>query len=205
MSGRPSRLTVGTQPAGHITGQGDEHERVVKQHRRVETGTDVADREGDVELARDEAAVRLVLVVGLEDSDVDARVLGTQAPDDRGQQGGGHALKRAHADAADVAGEETLDLAADDVDPTDQLAAVGQHEPAERGERRRSGATGAVEKRCPDHPLEGGDLLADRRLRIAETARRAGERAFGGDGVEGHQVAQFEVVEGRYVISLADH
>ena len=58
------------------------------------------------------------------------------------------------------------------------------------------GPAGAIEDGAADRSLEGGDLLADRRLGVAEPLGRASERAFGGDGVEGQEVAQLEAGEG---------
>ena len=58
------------------------------------------------------------------------------------------------------------------------------------------GPPGTVEHGAADGPLEGGDLLADGGLGVAEALRRPSERAFHGDRVERQQVAQFEAGEG---------
>ena len=85
------------------------------------------------------------------------------------------------------------------LDAGEQVAGGVEHLGAERGELDRPGTTGAVEQLAPDHPLEGRDLLADRRLRIAQFLRRAAEGALRRDGVEGDEMADFEVPERRHV------
>jgi hypothetical protein len=72
---------------------------------------------------------------------------------------------------------------------------VPEDELAERGQRDRPGPARAVEQRSPDEPFEGRDLLADRRLGVAEPHRRPSERALAGDGVEGDEMTQFEIAE----------
>ena len=46
--------------------------------------------------------------------------------------------------------------------------------------------------RLPDQPLEGGDLVADRRLHVAEARRGAPERPFARDRVERDEVAHLD-------------
>ena len=96
---------------------------------------------------------------------------------------------------ADCSGQEAVDRIAGGVDPGDDVAGVAEHDLAERGQLDRAGPAGAVEQRAADEPFEGGDLLADRRLGVAEAGGRAAERALGGDGVEGDEVAELEVAE----------
>ena len=94
-----------------------------------------------------------------------------------------------------VAGEEALDGVAGGVDAGDDVAGVAEDELAERGQLDGSGAARAVEQRAADEALEGGDLLADGRLGVAEADRGPAERALGGDGVEGDEVAELEITE----------
>ena len=94
-----------------------------------------------------------------------------------------------------VAGEEALDGLAGGVDPGDDVAGVAEHELAERRQLDRAGAAGAVEHGPADEALEGGDLLADGGLGVAEAGGRPAERALGGDGVEGDEVAELEIAQ----------
>ena len=105
------------------------------------------------------------------------------------------ALERADVDAPDLAGEEAVDGVAGRVDAGDDVAGVAEHELAERRQLDGSGAARAVEQGAADEPLEGGDLLADGRLGVAEADRGTAERALRRHGVERREVAQFEVAE----------
>ena len=105
------------------------------------------------------------------------------------------ALERADVDAPDLSGEEAVDGLAGGVDAGDDVAGVAEHELAERRQLDRPRAAGAVEQGAADEPLEGGDLLADGGLGVAEAHGGTAERALRGDGVEGDEVAQFEVAE----------
>ena len=114
---------------------------------------------------------------------------------DRREQDVGHALERADVDAADLAGEEAADGVARRVDAGDDVAGVAEHELAERRQFDGARSTGTVEQGPADEPLEGGDLLADSRLRVAEPDRRTAERALRRHCIERRKVAQFEVAK----------
>ena len=64
------------------------------------------------------------------------------------------------------------------------------------GQRDRAGAARALDQLLADDALEGRDLLADRRLRVAQLDRRTAERALALDGVEGRQMAQLDAEPG---------
>ena len=68
--------------------------------------------------------------------------------------------------------------------PEQQLAGGGQGDAA--------WAAGPVDEPLPDDALELRDLLADRRLRVAELAGGGAERAAAGDRLEGREMAQFD-------------
>ena len=72
--------------------------------------------------------------------------------------------------------------------------ALGVPEQELAGLRQRHGprAARALDEPLPDEALEGGDLLADGRLRVAEPLRRAAERALVRDGLEGREMPQFD-------------
>jgi hypothetical protein len=61
-----------------------------------------------------------------------------------------------------------------------------------RCQRRSPRAAGTLHERRPDHPLERDDLVADRRLHVAEPLRRAAERAFARNRLERLQMPDLE-------------
>ena len=71
--------------------------------------------------------------------------------------------------------------------PEQQLAGLGQ--------RHGARAARPLDQLLADGALERGDLLADRRLRVAERLRRAAERAVLGDGLERDEMAQLDAEE----------
>ncbi len=84
------------------------------------------------------------------------------------------------------------------IDPREKIPAAAQQLRAERCQLDGSWATGAVEHLLADRPLERGDLLADRRLGVAEPLGGPGERALGGDRIERQQVPEVEVAPRRH-------
>jgi hypothetical protein len=56
------------------------------------------------------------------------------------------------------------------------------------GQLDRAGAARALDQALADDPLERCDLLADRRLDVAQTRGGTAERALLGDGLERRQV-----------------
>ena len=115
--------------------------------------------------------------------------------DDGRQQHVGAALERADVDSSGGAGEEPFDGIPGGVDPGDDVPGVAEDDLAQRGQLHGTRAARAVEQRAADESLEGGDLLADGGLGVAEPSRCSPERAFAGHGVEGDQVAELEIAE----------
>ncbi len=191
----PLRADVAYGPSGNLAGRRHEHERILEQQHRLQLAGTQPDGEGHVELAGDHGVRPGVDVLVLQQADVEVRVLAAEPADDRRQQHVGHALERADVEPAGCSGEEAVDRIAGGVDPGDDVSGVGEHDLAERGQRHRARPTRAVEQRAADDPFEGRDLLADRRLGVAEAGRRPAERALRGDGVEGDEVAELEVAE----------
>ena len=183
----------GVGPGRQLAGRRHQHERVLEEEQRLEVAGARADGERQVELAGEHGHGAGVGVLVLEQADVEVGVLAAQPAHDGRQEHVGHALERPDVDAADLAGQEALDGLAGGVDPGDDVAGVAEHELAERGQLDRSGTARPVEHGPADEALEGGDLLADGRLGVAEAGGRPAERAFGGHGVEGDEVAELEV------------
>jgi len=69
---------------------------------------------------------------------------------------------------------------------------VAQNEPAGFRQRHRARAARPLEQLRSDQTLEGGDLLRDGRLRVAELRRGAAEAALLGDRLERGQMTQFD-------------
>ena len=74
------------------------------------------------------------------------------------------------------------------VEPGDDRLGVAEQEPAGLRQRDRARAARPLEQALADEPLEGLDLLADRRLRVAERGRGAPERSFACNRFEGGEM-----------------
>jgi hypothetical protein len=70
------------------------------------------------------------------------------------------------------------------------------------GKRNRPRSTWAMDEALADDPLQRGDLLAHRRLRVAKTIRRPMERALEGDRLKSSQMAQIDL---QPMISFCNH
>ena len=169
-----------------------EHIWVVEQLDRFDRTVERSHPVRQVELAGEQSLDRGVL---LEHADVDCRLLLAQLHDDLREQHGGHALERADVDPA-LAGLEPFDRLGRRLGLLEQFACVGEHQLAERRDAHRLGAARAIEDGASDRSLEGGDLLAHRRLRVTKPLRRPSERTLRSDGVEGQEVADLEAGDG---------
>jgi hypothetical protein len=69
---------------------------------------------------------------------------------------------------------------------------VAQHELASFGQPERPAARQALEHPCPDDALERADLLADRRLRVAEPGGCRSEGALVGDRLQSREMTDLE-------------
>ena len=67
-----------------------------------------------------------------------------------------------------------------------------EEQPAGLGQRDGARAAGALDELLADDPLERGDLLADRRLGVAEPLRRPAERAFRRDRLQRGEVPELD-------------
>ena len=122
-------------------------------------------------------------------------MLVAQPAHDPWQQHVGHALERPDVDPAGLAGLEPLDRLGRGLRLGEDLAGVGEHHLAERRDAHRPRPARTVEHGAADRPLERGDLLADRALRVAESLGGAAERPLEGDRVECEEMAQLEARE----------
>lgn len=92
---------------------------------------------------------------------------------------------------------ERLDVAARLAEPAQDEAAVPEQHLAGVGQRDLPATRAAPDQAPADDPLERGELLADRRLRVAEPVRGAPERALLGDRLERLQVPHREASPAR--------
>ena len=158
--------------------------------RRVEGEDD----EGEVELPGGDPLEYQGLIVELDEVDGDVGSLDTQPTEDPGQDADGHRLEGAHGEPSDSPSGELTEVELGDAHPVEDRLGVNDEPLTRLGEAHRLGAARAVEERLPDDPLEGGDLLAHRRLRVAEVLGGPPERPFGGDGKESDKVAELDRV-----------
>ncbi len=100
--------------------------------------------------------------------------------------------KIADVERAGLAGRERREVGLGRLEAGDDRARVAEQQPAGLGQRDRPRAARALDQLLADDPLERRDLLADRRLGVAELDRGAPERALGLDGVERSQMAQLD-------------
>ena len=154
----------------------------------------VADRqldEADVDLASlDRVHDRLVLE--LLQHHVDPRPGFGEPPHDLRQQPGPRGLERPDAERPRLACPEGVQVGLRGLQARDDRLRVPEEEPAGLRERHGPRAARALDEPLADDALERGDLLADRRLRVAEANRRPAERAFVRECLEGGEVPHLD-------------
>ncbi len=123
---------------------------------------------------------------------LDARPLLAEAAQEGGEDAGADALEDPDAQRAGRALGERGHVGLRRVELRDDRVGVPEEQLAGLGERDRRGPAGPVDELLADDPLELRDLLADRRLRVAELARRAAERARPADRLERRQMADLD-------------
>ena len=128
----------------------------------------------------------------LADVHLDARPRLPEPAQQGGEDAGADALVDPDAQRAGRALREGGHVGLCRVELGDDRVGVAEQEPPRVGEVDPPRASGALDELLPDHALELGDLLAHGRLRVAELASRAAERAVPRHGVERHEVAQLD-------------
>src|SRR5581483_5056616 len=113
---------------------------------------------------------QLAVVARLDQGHVDLRPVRAEAAQERGDDARADALVRPDAERAGVTGPERAQVRLRGAEPRGDRARVR--------ERDRARATGTIHEPLADDPFEDGDLLADRRLRVAEPPRVPSERAL---------------------------
>ena len=102
------------------------------------------------------------------------------------------ALVRADPQRAGLAGVERGEIGLRGLEARGDRVGVAEEQLARLGQRDGPRAARAVDQLLADDPLEHRDLLADRRLRVAELLGGAAERALLGDRLQGDQMAELE-------------
>ncbi len=126
---------------------------------------------------------------------LDARPLVAEAPEQRGEDARADALEDADAERAGRSFGQGGHVCLGGIELRDDRVRVPQQEQARLGEGHGTRAAGTDDEPLPDDALEVRDLLAHRRLRVAELARCAAERLRASDGFERGQMAQLEPEE----------
>ena len=173
-------LERGRRPPGRErrAGLDEQHVRVVEEVQPLERALpqpEVGERE--VEIAALDEAHELLVGVHLRDPQLDARPRGAEAAHQRRQHALADRLVRADPERPRLARGQCCEVRLRGLEPGHDRLRVAQQELTGLGEGHRSRPTRAVEQALADDPLEGRDLLADGGLRVAETLRRAAERA----------------------------
>src|SRR5215213_6307250 len=148
--------------------------------------------ERDVEDAAFERAQELEVVMRLVQLDVHVGEHRDEPLQDGRKQPRADALVRADPQWAGRPARERVDVRLRGAEPRLDRGRVGEQGLARDGEAEGLLAVDALDDAHPDDPLQAGDLLADRRLRVAEAAGGAVERALVGDGLQRCEMAELE-------------
>ena len=123
---------------------------------------------------------------------VDARVVLAESPQQGGEDAGADALEDADAQRARRPLRQCSHIRLGGVELRDDRVRVPHEQLAGLGEPHRLRPARPDEQSLADDALELPDLLADRRLRVPELARRTAERLRPPDRLEGGEMADFE-------------
>ncbi len=150
------------------------------------------DREREIEPSAFDEVEQHVIPRGLVEPDLDSRALLDQPAHGVGQHADRHALEGADPQRVGRALGERRELGLGRLELGREARCVAQHAGARVGRHHGLAPARALEEPGACRALEGGDLQADRRLRVAELLGRTGERPRGDDGLERHQVPHLD-------------
>ena len=146
--------------------------------------------EGQVEVAALDVLEQGDVGGRLVELDLDPRPRLDEALHQRREQVLADALVDADAQRAGLAVRERLHVGLRGGETRDDRLGVAEQELAGLGQRHAPRPARALDELLPDDPLERRDLLADRRLRVAERRGGAAERRLTRDGLQRDQVAK---------------
>ena len=167
-------------------GIGEELDRVERAVRHGEAA------EPEVDGAALDAAVERLVVGRLRQLEGDPGPVAHEPAHHEGEDARADRLVRRDPQRARLAGAQRGHVRARRIEPVDDRLGVSQQQVARLGHRDRTRAAGALDELLPDDALEGGDLLAHRRLGVAELEGGAAERAGPGHGLECRQVPHLD-------------
>src|SRR5262249_23155478 len=124
--------------------------------------------------------------------DVDVRPGVAEARQRGRQQLRAGGLERADPDAARLAGRERVEVGPDGAEPGRDVRRVAEDELARLRQRDGARAARALDQAVADGPLERGDLLRHRALRVAQLRSRLGEGAGARYRGQGDEVADLD-------------
>ena len=140
----------------------------------------------------------------LREPELDLRPVGAEPPHHLGQHARADALVRPDAQRPGLAGAQREHVGPGGGEAVDDRLGVTKEQRSGLGHRDRARPAGALDEPLADDALERRDLLADRRLRVAELRGGAAERAGARDGLERREVPDLDaepVVGGRSISS----
>ena len=180
----------------------DHDVRIAQQLDRLERGVDDGELdEAEVDRARFDRADDPV-VFELLQHHVDLRPPVGERPHDLRQEPRADRLERSDSERARFSGAKRVEVGLRRLEAADDRVGMPEQEDPCLGERHRPRSARPFDETLADDPLEGRDLLADRRLRVAEPLGGSPEGAFLGDRAQGGEVAELDAEP---TISIHDH
>ena len=186
-------------------GGGEEDVGIGDDADALEGGIVVLDHEGEVELAALEQRVQLLVVAGLDQPHLDVRPTLDVAPHRARQQAHADALERADAQRARLAVGERPEIGLRRPHRRRGPARVPEEPLPGVGRRHGAPAARPLEQLEPGGPLERRDLLADRRLGVAELRAGPAERARLDDRLERGEMADLDAHQSTMVSDRIVH
>ena len=138
------------------------------------------------------ARIRSAESRGLAQHDLDAGPLRPEGAEEAGEDLGADARQRSDSQLALFARGQRPQVGGGGTDSGEDGPGVAQQHLPGRREPHRAAAAGALEQRRADDAFEGADLLADRRLGVAELFGGRAEGARLGHGHQGQEVPQLQ-------------
>ena len=187
----PHRHRAGPGPVG--AGGDDQHVVVAEERQEVvRAGGQRELCEHGVELAALEAREQLPVVVELGQVDGDVGPAAAEGVEHVGEEPRAERGERPQTDRAEVAPLHRLEVRVRRGETCADRLGVAEEQLTRRRQRHRERPGGPLDELLADRPLERGDLLADRRLRVPEPGARAVEGALLGHRLERGEVPELD-------------